>query len=148
MYHIAHSLAVIEYLVTVYFRPSTKTYPYVSELGIGMTISGQIIRSLAMIHAATNFSHIIAYRKLANHRLVKDGIYRYFRHPSYAGFFYWALGTQLVLQNPVSLLIFFVILWRFFSSRITEEEKLLDKFFGDEYKQYRYSVGVMIPFIS
>ncbi len=40
------------------------------------------------------------------------------RHPSYAGFFYWALGTQLLLQNPLSLLFFCVVLWRFFYYRI------------------------------
>ena len=43
---------------------------------------------------------------------------RWFRHPSYAGFFYWALGTQLVLQNPVSFTLYLIILWRFFSRRI------------------------------
>lgn len=43
---------------------------------------------------------------------------RWFRHPSYAGFFYWALGTQLVLQNPISFLGFLIVLWRFFSQRI------------------------------
>ena len=43
---------------------------------------------------------------------------RWFRHPSYAGFFYWALGTQLVLQNSVSFTIFAILLWRFFYYRI------------------------------
>lgn len=42
----------------------------------------------------------------------------YSRHPSYAGFFYWALGTQLLLGNPLSALVFAVVLWRFFSRRI------------------------------
>lgn len=42
---------------------------------------------------------------------------RWFRHPSYAGFFYWALGTQMMLQNPVSFIGFAILLWRFFYQR-------------------------------
>lgn len=41
----------------------------------------------------------------------------YFRHPSYAGFYYWALGTQLVLQNPLTFVLFTYLLWRFFYYR-------------------------------
>lgn len=36
---------------------------------------GQVVRSAAMIHANTNFSHAVAYRKREQHRLVTDGIY-------------------------------------------------------------------------
>ncbi len=65
------------------------------------------------------------YLPVSNPRSTTDGVPklhvhgpRWFRHPSYAGFFYWALGTQLVLQNPVSFSFFLVVLWRFFHSRI------------------------------
>lgn len=44
-------------------------------------------------------------------------LHSWFRHPSYAGFFYWALGTQLVLQNPISFAMYAVVLWRFFYYR-------------------------------
>ena len=50
---------------------------------------------------------------------------RWSRHPSYAGFLYWALGTQLVLQNPFSFGVYLVLLMRFFSSRIIGERRLL-----------------------
>jgi protein-S-isoprenylcysteine O-methyltransferase Ste14 len=42
---------------------------------------------------------------------------RWFRHPSYAGFYYWALGTQLILQNPLTFVLFTILLWRFFYYR-------------------------------
>jgi len=147
LYHVANGIAVVEYLVTLYFKPSLKLQPYVSTVGIVLVIVGQTLRSSAMIHASNNFSHSVAFRKLETHRLVTDGVYAWFRHPSYAGFFYWALGTQLVLQNPVSLVFFAVILWRFFYNRIRAEERALVKFFGDEYVKYRQRVGVKIPFI-
>lgn len=42
-----------------------------------MVVLGQALRSVAMIHASTNFSHSVAFRKLQGHRLVTDGIYAY-----------------------------------------------------------------------
>jgi hypothetical protein len=33
MYHMANSLALIEYLLVLYFRPSLKSFPYVSSTG-------------------------------------------------------------------------------------------------------------------
>lgn len=147
-YHYAHTFALVEYIITSLLKPSLKTWPYVTEIGMVMVLAGQFLRSFAMIHAATNFSHIVASEKNANHRLVTDGIYSWFRHPSYAGFWYWAVGTQLVLQNPVSVVGFMVVLWRFFSHRIRGEEGLLIRFFGNEYVQYRARVKVWIPFMN
>jgi len=147
LYHIAHSAAVLEYLITRYFMPSLKSYPYISQVGMVMVVLGQMLRSAAMIHASTNFSHVIAHHKKNDHELVTDGIYGWFRHPSYAGFFYWALGTQLLLQNPFSFIFFCVALWKFFFYRIRAEEKTLIKFFGKEYVRYRDHVGTKIPFV-
>ncbi|KAF9247313.1 Isoprenylcysteine carboxyl methyltransferase family-domain-containing protein [Melanogaster broomeanus] len=147
MYHIANGTALLEYLVTLYFRPSLKTHSYISVIGVLLAVAGQALRSSAMVHASTNFSHAVAFRKRDSHQLVTEGVYAWFRHPSYAGFFYWALGTQLVLQNPVSFVGFAIILWRFFYRRTRAEEKALVQFFGNEYEVYRRRVGTRIPFI-
>ncbi|KAH9062828.1 Isoprenylcysteine carboxyl methyltransferase family-domain-containing protein [Lactarius vividus] len=150
MYHVANGLALTEYLLSLYFRPSLKSFPYVSSLvliGVVVVLFGQFLRSAAMIKASSNFSHMVAFRKLAGHQLVTDGIYKWSRHPSYAGFFYWALGTQLVLQNPLSFFVYWVLLMQFFSSRIKAEERALVSFFGDDYDLYRKRVGTKIPFI-
>lgn len=147
-YHIAHAAALTEFLLTRFFWPESKSRLTISLVGIALTIAGQIIRSLAMIHAASNFSHIVAIHKLNTHRLVTDGIYSVSRHPSYAGFFYWGLGTQLVLQNPVTFVLYFALLWRFFSARIRFEEQYLTRFFGKEYTDYRAKVGTLLPLIK
>ena len=88
---------------------------------------------------------------------------RWFRHPSYAGFFYWALGTQILLQNPITFVIFYLVLYKFFSGRIKcesialvlvaishchlDEEGRLIAFFGQAYVDYKSRVGTKIPFI-
>lgn len=75
MYHFAHTAAIVEYLVFGYFTPSFKSYPYASQVGIVLVIFGQALRSAAMIHASTNFSHAVAEHKRVGHKLVTDKIY-------------------------------------------------------------------------
>ncbi|KAF8663466.1 hypothetical protein AX16_001035 [Volvariella volvacea WC 439] len=147
MYHIANGTAVAEYLITIFFKPSFKANAYFTPIGIFLVFAGQTLRSAAMIHASTNFSHTVAFIKRDNHKLVTDGVYAWFRHPSYAGFFYWALGTQLVLQNPASFILYAYLLWRFFYHRTRAEEQALIRFFGNAYVQYRERVGTKIPFV-
>lgn len=148
-YLTAHSIAIFEILAESYFVPEYKgRYPYIKIIGGVILVLGQLIRSAAMIHAGQSFSHLIATKREKEHVLVTDGIYRYLRHPSYMGFFWWAIGTQLLLLNPVSLAGFVVVLWLFFHHRIVYEEKLLIQFFGNEYVQYRNRTPVLIPFIK
>lgn len=90
MYHVANGVALAEYLISLYIKP-WKCYPYVSEAGtsscsitklllkycagIGLVVFGQLLRTTAMIHASTNFSHMVQYRKANTHELVTTGIY-------------------------------------------------------------------------
>ncbi|CAK7204626.1 farnesyl cysteine-carboxyl methyltransferase [Sporothrix eucalyptigena] len=116
-------------------------------VGLFIVALGQLVRTAAMVQAGRSFNHTIQRKRATSHALVTDGIYAYLRHPSYFGFFWWALGTQLVLGNAVCLVGYTVVLWRFFSMRIRHEETLLVRFFGDDYVQYQKRVGTKIPFI-
>jgi len=44
-------------------------------IGAAVTLFGQVLRSLAMIQASTNFSHIVVFKKRSDHMLVTDGVY-------------------------------------------------------------------------
>lgn len=114
--------------------------------GLALILFGQTLRSLAMVHAAENFSHIVATSKRDDHKLVTTGVYGYSRHPSYVGFFYWALGTQVLLFNPVSFVVFAAVLGQFFSSRIKYEEVHLRQFFPD-YEAYARRVPTLLGFV-
>ncbi|KAG4303494.1 hypothetical protein PCANB_000218 [Pneumocystis canis] len=117
-YILAHCFAILEYLVEYLFFPQIKIYKFISYTGFIITCAGQICRSLSMIHATHNFSHKISLKKKKDHILVTDGIYRWLRHPSYFGFFYWIIGSQIMLINPISLIAYTIILWIFFFRRI------------------------------
>jgi protein-S-isoprenylcysteine O-methyltransferase len=105
------------------------------------------VRSVAMIHAGRSFNHLVQNRRREDHVLVTSGVYGVLRHPSYFGFFWWALGTQMVMGNVFSFVGYAVVLWRFFSSRIRHEEAYLVAFFGGEYVDYRRRVRTRIPFV-
>jgi protein-S-isoprenylcysteine O-methyltransferase len=151
-YAIAHSFATAECLVTRTLWPDAawvprSLAPVFMAAGLALVVVGQTSRSAAMIHAGRSFNHLVQYRRRSSHVLVTDGIYSLLRHPSYFGFFWWALGTQLVMGNPLAFVGYAAVLWRFFSSRIEREEQYLVAFFGDEYVEYRARVPTMIPFV-
>ncbi|KAI5478282.1 protein-S-isoprenylcysteine O-methyltransferase [Pseudohyphozyma bogoriensis] len=150
-YHIAHAVGIIEHILEeAYLRPEWRLYKHNGSLvlfGFGLVVGGQILRSFAMYTAGSNFAHLVAYSKLPTHQLVTHGIYSWSRHPSYAGFTWWAVGTQVMLGNPFGVIAFSAVLYRFFSVRIKFEEQYLIKFFGDEYVKYRERVPTRILFI-
>ncbi|OAP58305.1 hypothetical protein AYL99_07395 [Fonsecaea erecta] len=116
-------------------------------LGATLIVVGQLVRSAAMRQAKTNFNHVVQWTKRADHVLVTDGVYAFSRHPSYFGFFWWGLGTQVLLGNRICFVIYAVVLWKFFHHRIVHEERHLVSFFGEDYIEYRKRVPVRIPFI-
>ena len=86
-----------------------------------MLVVGQATRTLAMVQAGSNFNHFVQVRKKQGHELVTDGIYAWLRHPSYFGFWWWGLGTQMVLGNGICFVGYTVVLWGFFKRRIESE---------------------------
>ncbi|KAK5989957.1 Protein-S-isoprenylcysteine O-methyltransferase [Cladobotryum mycophilum] len=151
-YAIAHSAAFLECLIVSVFFPDRawtpfRLGPFLLALGIVFTVAGQVVRSAAMLHAGASFNHHIQTKKVESHTLVTTGIYGVMRHPSYTAFFYWGLGTQLVLGNAICFVGYAAVLWMFFRERIQIEEEKLVEFFQEDYLNYRKRVGTMMPFI-
>ncbi|KAM3416684.1 Protein-S-isoprenylcysteine O-methyltransferase [Cercospora zeina] len=148
-YNAAHGCATLELIVSRFFPRygQTLVHPLTIVLGIVLVVVGQLARSLAMAQAGPSFNHVIAREHKEHHKLVTHGLYSIFRHPSYFGFFYWAIGTQLLVGNKVCLAGYVFVLWNFFYKRIQGEEKFLVNFFGDKYVEYRNQTGTKIPFI-
>ena len=179
LYHIAHVSALAECLAGQYFhrRPYTRWTGVIwngvdiqLSVGLVMMVLGQVLRTMAMAQAASNFNHIVQVEHKQGHVLVKHGLYAFLRHPAYFAYFWWAVGAQLTLGNVVCMLGFVRVLWKFFEDRIISEspspsrsfattmalvrrlicageEEFLVCFFGDEYVEYRKKTWIGIPFI-
>jgi len=109
---------------------------------------GCAVRVIALFTAKHNFTHEIATEKKAEHILVKTGIYQYMRHPGYMGWYWWTVGSQLILINPICACAFAYVSWKFFHHRIPVEEEGLVEFFGFDYVKYRSVTPTYIPFIK
>lgn len=123
-YRQAHTMAFIETFTTSYFFPNwqaTFHSPLVIALGVVLVGIGQAVRSIAMAQAGTNFNHTVQSKKSQGHELVTSGLYAYSRHPAYFGFFWWGIGTQVLLGNVVCFLGYSGVLWYFFNRRISRK---------------------------
>lgn len=158
-YLVNHSLAYglaalaswLEFWLEWYWLLSSRSFTWqlraLSLLGLAVCLLGELVRKLAMFHAGRNFNHLVQERRDKEHRLVTTGIYSWCRHPSYAGWFLWSLGSQVILLNPVCFLAYAVVSYRFFKDRIYVEEYNLLSFFGAEYAAYQQRVPTGLPLI-
>ncbi|KOC61662.1 Protein-S-isoprenylcysteine O-methyltransferase [Habropoda laboriosa] len=147
-YGIAACSSWIEFIIERQYFPVMKEPSSTSYFGLILCISGELLRKLAMFTAKHNFNHVVQSEKRDDHELVTHGVYKLCRHPSYVGWFYWSIGTQLILQNPFCLVIYTVASWTFFYDRILIEEITLLNFFGQDYVEYQKKIGTGLPFIS
>jgi protein-S-isoprenylcysteine O-methyltransferase len=97
--------------------------------------------------ARSHFSHTIMEKRSEGHQLVTHGIYAFLRHPSYCGWFWWVVGMQVLLWNPVCAVAYAWVSWKFFASRIEYEEGTLRRFYPQQYPEYCRRTVVGIPFI-
>ena len=82
---------------------------------------------------------------LEGRKLIKEGPYKYVRHPIYAGIFLEILAIPLVANSLYALLFSSIILVPVYGWRAGLEEKTLVQLFGWGYKQYRKGVPAFLP---
>ena len=149
LYQVMIILSWVEYWVEWAVLPiswgGVKQWGALNSLGAIVCLVGLITRALGMATASTNFSHKIEEEKRDEHQLVTHGIYSVLRHPAYFGFFWYSVGTQLLLANPICVVAYSAASWYFFYDRIPHEEALLIEFFGDSYRQFRRQTYLGIP---
>ena len=73
-------------------------------IGLVMITIGHFFRAGAEFTAAKSFHHIVQEEKATTHTLVTRGVYSIVRHPSYFGWMIWAVGLQVLLGNPLSII--------------------------------------------
>uniref|UniRef100_U5EKS2 Protein-S-isoprenylcysteine O-methyltransferase n=1 Tax=Corethrella appendiculata TaxID=1370023 RepID=U5EKS2_9DIPT len=147
-YGLAAASSWVEFFIEVYYFPEIKKIKWLWLIGFIVCICGELLRKLAMITASKNFSHVVQFERHENHELVTHGVYSWVRHPSYVGWFWWSIGTQIVLSNPICFIIYTIASWKFFHDRIFMEEITLLNFFGEDYYKYQQNVPTGLPFIK
>jgi protein-S-isoprenylcysteine O-methyltransferase Ste14 len=81
------------------------------------------------------------------HHLVRSGIYRFLRHPSYTGLLVAHFGLGLSFASWVSVAMSTIPFDVAAVYRIRVEEAVLRETFGDEYNDYARSTRRLFPWV-
>jgi len=106
-------------------------------------IAGFLIRFKAIKDLKGNYTQ----RMIIPKRIVKEGIYKYIRHPFYLGTIIYLFGFSLLLGGWKIAFLLLPYSIGFFLDRIDREEQMLINYFGGEYIQYMKSTKKLIPFV-
>lgn len=149
-YQIALAAAAAEWALGAALAPRSKSWmaSVTLPLGAALAVGGLALRASAMWTARSHFSHVLQARRAQGHELVTHGVYAIARHPAYLGWGSWAVGSQLLLANPLCTVLYAAATWHFFRGRIEEEERALLRFYGSDYVAYAARTPVWIPGIG
>lgn len=123
----------------------TSTILAMRVIAVLLCALGVALRWGAMWTAGSSFHHEVQTEKRHTHRLITHGPYRWSRHPSYVGWWWWSVAGQAALGNPFCTVLFAGAATRFFADRVRFEEIALVSMFGDAYIQYAKRTPTWIP---
>ena len=115
----------------------------IAATGALLALVGAVIRWRAIVTLKKYFTLNVTI--LDGHRIVKNGLYKNIRHPSYTGFLLRYLGGGLAFANWLSLAIIFLPMCAAILYRIHVEEGALSEAFGSEYRDYVRDTNRLIP---
>src|ERR1700677_2749741 len=111
-------------------------------VGLAMGGAGITVRLLALKALGQCFSAYVTLQP--GHRLVREGIYHWVRHPLYLSLVIGPAGAALVFRS-VLILPIVALAAGFCVDRIRKEERMLGEEFGAEFEKYRKVSWRMVP---
>lgn len=114
-------------------------------IGIGMMIGGMLFRWWSVRVLANYFTVDVTIRP--DHQLIRNGPYRWLRHPSYTGALATFYGFALALGNVGSLLVIVLPVTAAFLWRIRIEERVLSEAFPAQYADYSRETKRLLPYL-
>jgi protein-S-isoprenylcysteine O-methyltransferase Ste14 len=112
--------------------------------GLLLFTFGLLIAMLARMELGNNWSDIETGLVKQDHMLVNHGVYRYIRHPIYAGDLAMLLGFELCLSSWLVIAVVMIAVPTVYKA-IREEKVLAETVAG--YQAYRTQTKRFIPFV-
>lgn len=113
--------------------------------GVSLVLAGLVIRWAAILSLKRSFTVDVAVAK--DQRVVETGLYRWVRHPSYAGSLLSFAGFGWTLRHWTSLAVIVVPITAAFLYRIHVEEEALRAGLGEAYASYARRTKRLVPFV-
>jgi protein-S-isoprenylcysteine O-methyltransferase Ste14 len=134
-------LASIDY----YYNFSLFNYNLGYIIGFSLFIIGLVLQGIA--EATLGKYYLPSIGTVEGQKIIKNGIYKYIRHPGYFGEIIIFFGLGFVTYSLLGILgAFIVSLMIYFGEVIPEEKYMLEKF-GKEYEEYMKETFRFIPYI-
>ena len=116
--------------------------PALFFIGVGVFAAGLAFTVWARVHLGRNWSGTVTIKQ--DHELVRDGPYRYVRHPIYTGLLVAFAGNAISRDEWRGILAIAVIFAGFWFKLKLEERWMIEQF-GDAYRRYAAEVPALIP---
>ncbi len=114
----------------------------VAMIGLALTAGGLLFAVWARIALGGNWSGSVTIK--SGHNLIRQGPYRWIRHPIYTGLLASLVGT-VMLQGEVRAFLGFAIILFALYRKARREEKFLSEEFGDEFAEHTKHTGMFLP---
>lgn len=114
-------LAVTATAAPLLIQPGLDVLPAIAPLGVIMVLGGNVFQGLAKLSLRRSFG--IA---PANRGIKADGLYRFVRHPMYAGYLVVHIGVLILMPSVINLVIYAIGWWAQIL-RLRAEEELLSQ---------------------
>jgi len=136
-------------LLLFFAAPFERTYIYGGDVPRWLSVLGLLIELVGLwlvLGARIQLGFFAPVRSTDNDGvLVRNGLYRFIRHPIYAGEFIVLFAWPFLYGAPVTLIVASIIGIFVMRGRIHSEEAALLAQFGDEYARYMTVSDRMIP---
>jgi protein-S-isoprenylcysteine O-methyltransferase Ste14 len=117
----------------------------ITAVGFTLLILKMLLKYWAALTLGKFWSHDVEINR--NHELIKNGPYKYVRHPAYLSAILDTLGIPLLLNAYYTLIFAVIIRLSMIFVRIMIEEKALIEKFGEEYVAYKKETGALLPLL-
>ncbi|MBU1142426.1 MAG: isoprenylcysteine carboxylmethyltransferase family protein [Firmicutes bacterium] len=121
-------------------------YDYIGYLGLYLNIAFAILGLIMIIFGWQAIYHGYWKHVKGTGHIVSSGIYKYIRHPQYAGLIMIAFGMLLGWATIPTLILFPLIVYMYVRLAKKEENDMINEF-GEEYRAYMKKTKRFIPLI-
>ena len=129
--------------VNLHWTTVTPSLLAVSYVGVPLVVVGIAVRIVARLTLGKQFSGHV--QTTESHRLVTSGIYSLVQHPAYLSFLCLLVGLPVCFGSIGGLGCAVVLAIPALIYRIRVEERALQQWFGEEYRQYQERTSRLVP---
>ena len=147
---LANRLLPLGLILSVPLAVWDRTYWLASSLPLIVNLIGALISSVAVVLGVVSREYLgRSYSPRASHAsdalLVRDGPYRWIRHPLYLAALLWTVGWPLIIASLLGGLVPILIIVPAVRRRMIAEEDELLRVYGDEYAEYQERTWRLLP---